>query len=73
MGPTGLPSPDSQLMLGGGLPPAEQSTRAPVLLAKSTRAGGSFRKDGPKKDAAAVGEQQSVATVTFVKSLIQHM
>jgi hypothetical protein len=61
MGPTGFPSPDSQLMLGGGLPPAEQSMRAPVSLAKSTRDGGSFRKDGPTKEAAAVGTRQTDA------------
>jgi hypothetical protein len=41
-------------MLGGGLPSAEQSMRAPVSFAKSTRDGGSFRNAGPTKDAATV-------------------
>lgn len=50
---TGLPSPDIQETVGAGLPPAEQSMRAPVSLAKSTRDGGSFTNDGPMNDADA--------------------
>lgn len=47
---TALPSPESQEMVGGGVPDAEQSTVTPVSLANSTLAGGSFTKNGPMYD-----------------------
>jgi hypothetical protein len=57
-------------MLGGGLPSAEQSMRAPVSFAKSTRDGGSFRKDGPTNDAAAVGIGEIIAIGSSVSNAI---
>ena len=56
---TGLPSALIHRISGRGLPVAAHSTTVPVVLEKSIRLAGSFRKTGPDSDeelAAAVAE-----------------
>lgn len=56
---TGLPSALIHRISGRGLPVAAHSTTVPVVLEKSMRLDGSFKKTGPDRDdelAAAVAE-----------------
>ena len=56
---TGLPSALIQRISGRGLPVAAHSTTVPVVLEKSMRLVGSFKKTGPDREdelAAAVAE-----------------
>lgn len=56
---TGLPSALIHRISGRGLPVAAHSTTVPVVLEKSIRLDGSFKKTGPDSDdelAAAVAE-----------------